>query len=208
LIVSNSTANIARAGILTGTCLMPTLPDLCDTVENLENVVHWTAEHGGRFVLAGGLTMADQQRDYFLGVLGERFPDLASRYRAIYPPGSYGPTRSNWRPVALRLREFCQRHGIRDRMPRPIIPGDKRTLNKRIVEALANEWYRMELENAPGQRVWAYRKAAWAIEDTEQDLGLIYRQMGRKGLESIPNVGPWLAEAVEDLLKEWAGSSA
>jgi len=92
-------------------------------------------------------------------------------------------------------------------MPRPIIPGDKRELNKHIVEALANQCYWMELDNAPGQRVWAYRKAAWAIEDLEQDLGLVYQQMGRKGLESIENVGPRLAEVVEKLLKRW-GSDA
>jgi DNA polymerase/3'-5' exonuclease PolX len=48
--------------------------------------------------------------------------------------------------------------------------------------------------------VWAYRKAAWAIQDLEQDVGLIYRQMGRKGLESIENVGPRLAEVVAKLL--------
>ena len=71
---------------------------------------------------------------------------------------------------------------------------------KRIAEALANECYWMELENTPKQPAWAYRKAAWAIEDTEQDLGLIYRMMGRKGLESIENVGPRMAEVVEDLL--------
>jgi DNA polymerase/3'-5' exonuclease PolX len=88
-------------------------------------------------------------------------------------------------------------------MPRPIIPGDKRALNKRIVEALANQVYAMELENAPGQRVWACRKAAWAIEDLEQDVGLIYRQMGRKGLESVPKVGPRLAEVVENLPHKW-----
>jgi DNA polymerase/3'-5' exonuclease PolX len=49
------------------------------------------------------------------------------------------------------------------------------------------------------QRVLAYRKAAWAIEDLEQDVGLVYRQMGRKGLESIENVGPRLAGMVEHL---------
>jgi len=54
--------------------------------------------------------------------------------------------------------------------------------------------------------VWAYRKAAWAIEDLEQDLGLIYRQMGRKGLESIENVGPRLAEVVESLLVKLSAS--
>jgi DNA repair photolyase len=192
----------ARAGILTGTCMMPVLPDLCDTDENLESVVRWTADHGGRFVLAGGLTMADQQRDYFLGVLDERFPDLAARYRVLYPVGSYGPARSNWRPVARRLKELCEHYGISDRMPRPIIPGDKRALNKRIVEALAKQVYDMELRGEPQQRVWAYRKAAWAIEDTQQDLGLIYRQMGVKGLEGIENVGPRLAKVVQDLLDE------
>jgi DNA polymerase/3'-5' exonuclease PolX len=89
-------------------------------------------------------------------------------------------------------------------MPRPIIPGDKRALNKRIVEALANQCYWMELDNAPGHRVWAYRKAAWAIEAlrVEQDVGLIYGQMGRKGLESIENVGPRLAEVVVGLMSE------
>ena len=36
-----------------------------------------------------------------------------------------------------------------------------------------------------------------AIEDLEQDAGLICRQMGRKGLESIENVGPRLAQVGE-----------
>ena len=30
----------------------------------------------------------------------------------------------------------------------------------------------MDLDNAPGQRVWAYRKAAWAIEDLDVDIGV------------------------------------
>jgi DNA repair photolyase len=194
-------AQFARAGILTGTCMMPILPDLCDTDENLEAVVRWTAEHGGQFVLAGALTMADQQREYFLDVLDERFPAMGARYRQLYPPGTYGPSRSDWRPVALRLKELCERYGIRDRMPRPIIPGDKRALNKRIVEALANQVYDLELRGEPQERVWAYRKAAWAIEDLEQDVGLVYRQMGCKGLESVENVGPRLAAVVEGLLR-------
>jgi hypothetical protein len=197
-------AQFAQAGILTGTCMMPVLPDLCDTAENLEAVVRWTAEHGGEFVTSGGLTMADQQREYFLGFLDERFPDLAARYRQLYPAGSYGPARSDWRPVAQRLKALCEQYGISDRMPRPIIPGEKRALNKRVVEALADECYGMELDNAPQQRVWACRKAAWAIEDTEQNRALIYRAMGKKGLESIENVGPRLAELVEALIKDLA----
>jgi hypothetical protein len=158
-------------------------------------------------VLASGLTLADQQREFFFGVLRDRFPDLLPLYERLYPAGSYGAVRSgDPHAVGRRVRELCQRYGISDRMPRPIIPGDKRALNKRSVEALANQCYWLELDNAPGQRVWAYRKAAWAIEDLEQDVGLIHRQMGRKGLESIENVGLRLAQVVEGLLAEFSVS--
>ncbi|MGD1994384.1 MAG: hypothetical protein PVI59_14415, partial [Anaerolineae bacterium] len=193
---------IAQAGILTGTCFMPVLPGLCDSDATLQNVVRWTADHGGQFVLAGGLTLSGQQRDYFFDVLAERFPDLLDRYRALYPPGSYGAANGRWREIALCLRELCQRYGLSDRMPRPVIPGEKRILNKRVVEALVNQLYTMELEGAPNYRQWAYRKAAWSIEDLEQDLGLVYRTMGRKGLEGIENVGPKLAQVVERFLVE------
>jgi DNA repair photolyase len=193
---------IAKAGILAGTCMMPILPQVCDDDANLRNVVRWTADHGGQFVLASGLTLADQQREYFFDVLEDRFPELVEPYRAMYPVGSYGAVRGDWREVAQRLRELCEQHGISDRMPRPIIPGDKRTLSKQVVEALAGQIYAMELRGVSKQRVWAYRKAAWAIEDTMQDLGLIYRAMGRKGLESIENVGPKMAGVVEGLIRD------
>jgi hypothetical protein len=196
---------IAKAGIPTGTCMMPILPDLCDDDDSLQYVVKWTADHGGQFVLPGTLTLADQQRTFFFNVLAEHFPDLLDRYRNLYPEQSYGPSQLNWPRIALRVRGLCEQYGISDRMPRPIIPGDKRTANKLIVEALANQVYYMELNGEPSRRVWAYRKAAWAIEDTAQDLGLIYRQMGRKGLENIDNVGPKLALVVERLLKGWMG---
>lgn len=105
--------------------------------------------------------------------MDECFPELAVRYQQLYRPDSYGPTRRDWRPIASRLKELCGQSGISDRMPRPIIPGDERTLNKGIVEALGNVCYWTELRRESQQRVWAYRKAAWAIEDLEQDVGLV-----------------------------------
>ncbi len=68
---------IAKAGILSGISMMsipgaqrsrmPILPGLCDTDENLEATIRCTANHRGRFVIAGGLTLADQQREFFFG---------------------------------------------------------------------------------------------------------------------------------------------
>jgi len=193
---------LATAGIPTGTVAMPLLPGLCDDAATLESIVRSTAEHGGQFVLASGLTLSDQQKDYFFKVLGERFPDLLATYQRIFPPKSYGPVGDGWRETALRVRESSAKYGIPDRMPRPIIPGDKRALNRRIVEWLANKVYTLELERAPNYQVWAYRKAAWAVEDLEQDIGLIYQTMGFKGLKNIPNIGEKLGGEIAALIEE------
>ena len=193
---------LAMAGIPTGTVAMPLLPGLCDDATTLESLARWTAEHGGEFVLASGLTLSDQQKDYFFTVLEERFPDLLPTYRTLFPAKSYGPVGDGWRETALRVREECVKYGIPDRMPRPIIPGEKRALNKRVVEVLANKVYEMEINKEPNFRIWAYRKAAWAIEDLEQDVGLLYRTMGLRGLESIPAVGGKLGSEIERVIGE------
>jgi DNA repair photolyase len=197
---------VAQAGLLTGVVAMPLLPGLCDRDENLVPLVEQTAAHGGSFILPAMLTLSDQQRGYFLGVLRQVCPDLLPLYERLYPQGrSYSPVSNqpgarSFREVALRLRELCQAAGIHDRMPRPVIPGEKRELNKRVVEQLAAHLYTLEITGAPQYRQWAYRKAAWAVEDLEQDLGLFYRTLGRKGLESLPGIGPGMAKVVEDMI--------
>jgi DNA repair photolyase len=190
---------LAKADILTGTVAMPLMPGLCDDDQNLLALAQWTAGHGGKFVLGGGLTLADQQKEFFMRVLRQNCPDLLPMYERSYPAGSYSQVQP-WRNVGLRIREFCQQAGISDRIPRPIILGEKRALNKRIVEQLANKCYWMELENAPSPRVWAYRKAAWAIEDLEQDVGLVYHTMGAKGLKNIPNMSAPIVREIEGLI--------
>jgi DNA repair photolyase len=192
--------SFASAGILTGACMMPILPGLCDDDANLEAVVRQTAEHGGRFVLASSLTLADQQKDYFFNVLREYFPDLLERYQHLYPAGSYGPRDYAWNRIALRVHELCRQYGIQDRIPRPVIPGHKLEMNKRIVERLAGELHAMELRQEPDSSLWPLRNAAWAIEDLRQDIRLIYRSMGLKGVQSIPGVEPQMAEKVVELV--------
>ena len=191
---------IAKAGILTGTVAMPLLPGLCDHEQNLQLLANWTADHGGRFVLGGGLTLADQQKEFFLRILYQNHPDLISLYARLYPQGSYAQAEP-WRQVGMHIHEYCQQAGISDRIPRPIIPGEKKQFNKRVVEKLAYKLHMLELENANLSQIWAYRKAAWAVEDLEQDLGLIYRAMGSKGLEGIPNVSAPLAKQIESLIQ-------
>jgi DNA repair photolyase len=192
--------SIAAAGIPTGTSFMPILPGLCDDDANLEAVVRMTADAGGRFVLAGGLTLSDQQRAYYLDALQRLAPELLPLYQKLFPPGSYSAIGNGWRETGLKVRSYCQKYGILDRIPRPVIPGDKHSLNHQIAETLANNSYSLELSAAPGHRVWAYRKAAWALDELEQDIGLIYRQLGHKGLVSIEGIGEHMAGEIEKFI--------
>jgi DNA repair photolyase len=191
---------LAAAGVRTGICLMPILPGLGDTRENLEAVIRHTADSGGQFVLAGPLTLSDQQRTYFMGYLRDNLPELLPLYQRLYPSQSYGPAGDHWLKVGRMVREICEKVGIPDRMPRPILPGEKRALNKQAAELLADRTYTMELEGEDSARIWPSRKAAWAVEELEQDIGLVYRQMGLKGLQSIQGVGPAIGKQIEQFI--------
>jgi len=191
---------IASKGIQTGICFMPILPGLCDTRKNINLVIKKCADHGGQFVLAAPLTMADQQKTYFLNYLKENDADLYNLYLLLYPSRSYGPAGENWINTALLVREMCEKYGIRDRMPRPIFTGEKRALNKKAVEYLAEKLYAMELNRSPDHKMWPFRKAAWSVEDLTQDIGLVYKQMGLKGLESIQHVGPEIGKIIEQII--------
>ena len=78
---------LAGAGIFSGVLLMPVLPFLEDSEENILDVVDRAADAGARFVYAAmGVTMREGQRDYFLRMLDQAFPEekLGERYWKRY----------------------------------------------------------------------------------------------------------------------------
>jgi len=81
-------------------------------------------------------------------------------------------------------------------------------LNRRVAERLANQAYGVEIDAGPTNRVWTYRKAAWAIEEMDLDIGLVVRTMGLRGLQAIPDVGTALSSEVEVLVTELGAGEA
>jgi DNA polymerase/3'-5' exonuclease PolX len=71
-----------------------------------------------------------------------------------------------------------------------------------VIELLTERLYEMELNAEPDHRLWMYCKAAWEIEDMAEDIGLVYRAMGLKGLQAIPGVGQPMETVVEGMLAE------
>jgi DNA repair photolyase len=196
---------LATAGLKAGTALMPVIPVLGDTDEQLEEVVRRTRDHGGAFVMAGPLTMeGDQARRTLAAALSLR-SDVEGSWRELYrwPPGErpqYGPTRQYCSWLGLKVRELCARFGLLDRMPRYVAPGPL-AVNKRIAEALFLKTYDLELEQANEHRIWAYRKAAWTVDEWEGSVADIYAEGGEAGLRKLPAVGRHLSAVIAQLLQ-------
>ena len=49
--------------------------------------------------------------------------------------------------------------------------------------------------------IWAYRKAAWTIDELDRDIEEVYAAQGIEGLLAIPNIGKELAGEIAAVLK-------
>ena len=78
-------ARLSDAGLPACILLMPVLPWITDTEENILTLVRCAREAGVPFIYpAFGLTMRDRQRAYFYHQLDRAFPGLKEKYIARY----------------------------------------------------------------------------------------------------------------------------
>jgi DNA repair photolyase len=201
-------ARLASAGITVGASLMPIIPYAGDDESQLEDLILAVKDHGATFVMGGGLTMDGVQAERTLGVAERYDPALAERWRRLYkwPVGgrpSYGPPPEYNARLGLLIRDLCSGHSILDRMPRYIEPGPM-AVNKRIAERLFLKTYDLELEQAQSYRIWAYRKAAWGVDEWPDSIDQLFRGRGQAGLQEIPGVGRGMADTIAGWLEEEA----
>ena len=78
-------ARLSAAGLPSCVLLMPVLPWITDTQENILTLVRRAQEAGVPYIYpAFGLTMRDRQRAYFYQQLDRAFPGLRQKYIARY----------------------------------------------------------------------------------------------------------------------------
>jgi len=188
---------LAKAGISVGMALMPVIPLLGDSDRHLDDAVRATADHGGSFVCVGAMTMAGDQAERTLQAAVSVDPAMETAWRELFhwPVGgrpAYGPPGPYNVHLGRRVREACTRHGLLDRSPRYIPPGPL-GINKRLAERLFVRMYDLQNDGAPGPQVWAYRKAAWAVDEADVGVDQLYREQGLAGLRRLPGLGESLA---------------
>jgi len=104
---------LAAAGIEVRVALMPVLPFLEDSWDNVRDVVERAAECGVTAVVAAfGVTLRDRQRAYFAARLDECFPALRSRYAALYGD-RYVCASPDADLLRTRFEALCAERGLR-----------------------------------------------------------------------------------------------
>lgn len=123
---------LADAGIFAGVLMMPLLPYVNDTPDNVAGIVRLAAEHGARFVYPTlGLSMRAGQREYLYAHLDRLYPGIKRKYIAAYGESYQCPS-----PHAGHLwdvfRSACRQHGILYEMGRIVAAYRKRREGRQL----------------------------------------------------------------------------
>lgn len=120
---------LAAHGIYTGVCLMPVLPFITDSEDNIRAILEQAANSGASYVIAWmGMTLRDRQRDYFYSRLDERFPGLRRYYEQ-----AFGDRYDCVSPNAKRLNEVLQSECDRLGLATKIRPFQEASTQPRLI---------------------------------------------------------------------------
>ncbi len=99
-------------GIYCGILLMPVLPFINDTEENVLAIANAAKENGAKFIYpAFGVTMRDRNREYMFHALDQDFKGLKEKYIAAYG-NSYECVSPNASALHKKFRPLCNELGI------------------------------------------------------------------------------------------------
>ena len=115
-------------GIFVGTLLTPIIPFITDSEENIRNVIKLSAKNGAKFVFSmGGVTLRENQREFFYEQLDKTFPGVKEKYIKTYGNDYFCyPLNNNLENV---FKEECKKYGLLYKM-QDIIKAYKKENNE------------------------------------------------------------------------------
>ncbi len=107
---------LSANGIFAGILMMPVLPFLEDNEDNISGIVHNADECGAKFIYpAFGVTLRQNQREWFYNKLDESFPAIKEKYIRQYG-NSYMCNSPKAKELWELFRKKCDACGILYRM--------------------------------------------------------------------------------------------
>jgi DNA repair photolyase len=108
---------LAEAGIHTGITMMPILPFIEDTEENIIHLVELAHQNSAAYILPSfGMTLRSGSRDWYYDQLDKRFPGIKTKYIRQFGE-RYECGSPNWRKLNQVFKELTARYQIPTQMP-------------------------------------------------------------------------------------------
>ncbi len=102
---------LKKAGLTCGIHMMPVIPLLTDSTQNLEAVFAAARDAGADYLLVSGLNLKGATREGFFAAVRQRFPALAGDIRALWGD------RAAWRAAQQRAMDTVQKLRAKYRLP-------------------------------------------------------------------------------------------
>lgn len=102
---------LADSGLFVGVLLTPILPFLTDSESNIRETIRLAAENGAKFVYSmGGVTLRENQKDYFFEQLDKSFPGVKEKYIKTFQNRffCFSPNKN----LAVIFKEECEKYGL------------------------------------------------------------------------------------------------
>lgn len=109
---------LSDQGVFAGILMMPILPFIEDTPDNIRKIVHLASQHHARFIYAVpqfGVTLRSNQRDWYFDKLDLLYPGLKEKYISVYGE-AYECASPNAKQLWSIFTEECEKARILYRM--------------------------------------------------------------------------------------------
>lgn len=104
---------LADAGIFTGILFTPILPFLTDSLDQVRQLVYKAHIHHAKFIFSMfGVTLRENQRDYFYEQLDILFPGLKKKYQQTFRNQQYVCNPVDLANLQSVFEEECEKYGI------------------------------------------------------------------------------------------------
>lgn len=107
---------LANKGIYTGITLMPILPFINDTKENIQTIIRRAKDSGASYILPMfGVTLRKGSREYFYSALDKNFPGIKAGYQRYFG-NQYACYSSHYKELSDVFFNSCEKSGIATQM--------------------------------------------------------------------------------------------
>lgn len=119
---------LSSNGLFVGIMMNPVLPFITDNEEDIKTLVRLAYEHGAKFIQTFmGMTLRENQRDYYYQKLDKHFSELKDKYILTYGD-SYNCSVPNYKYLFKVFASECEKYGLLYKME-DIISAYKRKQN-------------------------------------------------------------------------------